>query len=100
MLQRYYDLIESGDTAAAYRLRESGGRDPSEQQFAASFADYAEYRGAVGTASEPVTSGGWDYVEVSVQIIGRTKAGRPFSSAGTVTLRRRTGSGDWRIYPG
>lgn len=86
--------------AAAYRLREPGRRGATQEAFAASFADYAEYRGAVGAASEPVTSRGWDYVEVGVQIIGRTKTGRPFSSAGTVTLRRRSGSGDWRIYPG
>ena len=100
VLQRYYDLIAAGELAAAYRLREPGRRGATEQAFAASFADYEEYRGAVGAASEQVTSGGWDYVEVGVQIIGRAKSGRPFSSAGTVTLRRRSGSSEWRVYPG
>ncbi len=100
VLQRYYDLIAAGQFAEAHELREPGRRGVTEQAFAASFADYEEYRGAVGAASEPVTSGGWDYVEVGVQIIGRAKSGRPFSSAGTVTLRRRSGSTDWRIYPG
>lgn len=99
MLKQYYALLEAGEYAAAYRLREPNPRAPTAQAFAASFSDYAEYRGAVGSASEPLSSGGWDYVEVGVQIIGRTRAGRPFSSAGTVTLRRRTGSTQWRISP-
>jgi hypothetical protein len=99
VLKRYYALIERGDYAGAHRLREPNPRGASAAAFAAGFADYAEYRGAVSSASEPVSSGGWDYVEVAVQIIGRTKAGRPFSSAGTVTLRRRSGSTQWRISP-
>ena len=99
VLKRYYALIESGDYAGAYRLREPNPRGASAAAFAAGFVEYAEYRGEVSSASEPVSSGGWDYVEVAVQIIGRTKAGRPFSSAGTVTLRRRSGSTQWRISP-
>jgi hypothetical protein len=98
--QDYYALISSRQYARAFRLREAGKRGPTPEQFAASFASYGEYRANVGPPSEPVAAGEWVYVEVPVQTYGSFKDGKPFSSAGTVTLRRRAAGGEWRIYPG
>lgn len=100
VVRDYHRLIGAGDYGAAWRLREASPRNPAEEAFAAAYRQYAEYRVTVGAPSEPVSAGGWDYVEVPVQIYGRTRAGAPFASAGTVTVRRRTGSSRWRIAPG
>jgi hypothetical protein len=66
--------------------------------FAAAFERYASHRATVGAPSRPVEAGGWFYVEVPVQTYGTMRDGTPFGSAGIVTLRRRQGGGDWRIY--
>lgn len=100
VVRNYHRAIAERDYRAAWRLREASPRNPTEQAFAAAYSRYAEYRATVGTPSESVSAGGWDYVEVPVQIEGRGKAGEPFASAGTVTVRRRSGSGAWRIAPG
>jgi len=98
VLHTYYTLIEARRYREAYALREPGRGAASEADFAANFDRYAEYRATIGTPSEPVESGGWDYVEVPVQPYGRMKDGSPIGSAGTVTLRRRAGGGEWRIF--
>ena len=103
VLQTYYALIEAGKYAEAFRLRE-----PSESltldRFAASFERFSEYHANIGAPSEPQGAAGSLYVEVPVQLYGRLKDGRPFSNAGTVTLRRSNnvpgGSREWRIYTG
>ncbi len=103
LLQTYYALIEAGKYAEAFRLRE-----PSEglsvDRFAASFDRFSEYHANIGAPSEPQGAAGSLYVEVPVQLYGRMKDGRPFSNAGTVTLRRSNnvpgGSKEWRIYTG
>jgi hypothetical protein len=102
-LQTYYALIEAGKYADAFRLRE-----PSEgltlDRFAASFERFSEYHANVGAPSEPQGAAGSLYVEIPVQLYGRLKDGRPFSNAGTVTLRRSNnvpgGNRQWRIYTG
>jgi hypothetical protein len=96
-LQRYYALIEERRFEDARRLREPGPKLPSAQAFAAHFARFAEHRGQVGTPSAIARAKGAEYVEVPVQTYGRLATGPPFSSAGTITLRR-TGGGPWRIY--
>jgi hypothetical protein len=103
LLQTYYALIEAGKYAEAFRLRE-----PSEgvtlDRFAESFDRFSEHHANVGAPSEPQGAAGSLYVEVPVQLYGRLKDGRPFSNAGTVTLRRSNsvpgGSREWRIYTG
>ncbi len=73
-------------------------------RFAASFDRFSEYHANIGAPSEPQGAAGSLYVEVPVQLYGRLKDGRPFSNAGTVTLRRSNnvpgGSTEWRIYTG
>lgn len=90
MLTRYYRLIEGGKYADAYRLRSyrpASGRG-SLADFRTSFERYGQYRATVGPASEPEGAAGSLYVEVPVQTYGRLKNGKPFSSVGTVTLKR------------
>ena len=103
VLQTYYALIEARKYAEAFRLRE-----PSEgvtlERFTASFDRFSEYRANIGAPSEPQGAAGSLYIEVPVQLYGRLTDGRPFSNAGTVTLRRSNnvpgGNREWRIYTG
>jgi hypothetical protein len=106
MLRHYYALIEAGRYGDAWRMR-SGGRGIDAAQFAAHFKAYESYHSQVGTPSRPVRSNGWDYVEVPVMTTGRFLGGKPFGSAGSVTLRRPApgtaaapGEQGWRIYTG
>ena len=102
VLEIYYALIEAGKYREAWKLR-SSGRGGGEAAFVESFGKYASYHANVGTPSGVAGQEGWLYVEVPVQIYGRTKSGEGFSSAGSVTLRRREdGSAaerQWRVYP-
>jgi hypothetical protein len=98
VVRAYYALIGAGRYAEAYRLREPAPGAPGLADFTRSFELYAEYRATVGAPSEPVASGGWLYVEVPVQPYGRMKDGAPLASAGTLTLRRQEGGGEWRIF--
>lgn len=102
VLTRYYQLIEGGDYARAFRMREQSRQSLSLERFAASFADYREHRVTIGTPSRTAEAQGWLYVEVPVHIYGTLRSGQPFSTAGTVTMRRRASSADtdWRIYTG
>ena len=97
VLQSYYALIEAGQYAEAYALREPR-EGVTPERFAANFARYAEHHATIGAPSEPVEAGGWLYVEVPVQTYGMMKSGRAFGSGGTVTLRRRASGGEWRLY--
>lgn len=102
-LRRYYARIEAGDYDAAWAMR-SGERDEAaRRRFADNFRAYQSYQADVGTPSEPVTANGFAYVEVPVMIRGTFRGGKPFASAGSVTVRRGTGGeGDrgWHIYTG
>lgn len=103
-LKRYYGRIEAGDYAAAWAMRSGETSDEARRRFADNFKAYATYRADVGAPSEPVESRGWAYVEVPVMIRGTFRGGKPFSSAGSVTVRRATSGpdsgGGWRIYTG
>jgi hypothetical protein len=102
-LKRYYSSIEAGDYDAAWELRSGERNEAARRRFADNFRAYATYQADVGTPSEPATSNGYAYVEVPVMIRGTFRGGKPFASAGSVTLRRATGGeGDrsWRIYTG
>jgi hypothetical protein len=97
VVRSYYAFIQAGNYGEARKLRENV---PDPAAFLANFERYAEHRATVGRPSETVESGDWLYVEVPVQTYGRLKTGGTFSSAGTVTLRRRKTEpdGNWRIY--
>jgi hypothetical protein len=106
LLRHYFALIEAGKYEDAWRMR-SGGRGIDESQFAAHFKAYESYQPQVGLPSRPVTSDGWIWVEVPVMTTGRFLGGKPFGSAGSVTLRRPApgseapaGEHGWRIYTG
>jgi hypothetical protein len=103
-LKLYYARIGSGDYDAAMALRSGESGAEARRRFADNFKAYETYRANVGTPSEPVQAKGWSYVEVPVMIHGTFRGGKPFTSAGSVTLRRATsgpeaGTG-WRIYTG
>lgn len=103
-LRLYYARIEAGDYEAAWAMRSGDSGDEARRRFADNFRAYRSYRADVGVPSEPVRSGGFAYVEVPVMIRGAFRGGKPFASAGSVTLRRATGgpeAGDgWLIYTG
>jgi hypothetical protein len=103
-LKRYYARIEGGDYDAAWSMRSGGAGDEARRRFADNFRAYETYRADVGTPSEPVQAGGWAYVEVPVMIRGSFRGGKPFASAGSVTMRRATSGpeagGGWHIYTG
>jgi len=103
-LRLYYARIQAGDYEAAWAMRSGEAGDDARRRFADNFRAYESYQADVGTPSEPVQAQGWAYVEVPVMIRGTFRGGKPFSSAGSVTVRRATSgpnSGDgWRIYTG
>lgn len=106
-LRRYYALIEAGDYDAAWALRWHGAADDAESKaaFAKQYSGYSQYRVQVGEASPPSGAAGSLYVEIPVQIQGRTNEGEPFASVGTVTMRRvndvpgaTAEQKSWRVY--
>ena len=106
-LKRYYARIEAGDYDSAWAMRsgESGeSAEAARRRFADNFRAYRSYSADVGPPSEPVQANGWAYVEVPVMIRGEFRGGKPFSSAGSVTMRRATSGPEaergWRIYTG
>lgn len=105
--RHYYALIEGGKLTEAWALRtESDTASPAARDvFTAYFADYREYHATVGTPSDVQGAAGSLYVEVPVQTYGVRKDGKPFTSAGTITLRRSNdvpgstaAQRRWRIY--
>ena len=98
-LKRYYARIEAGDYDAAWAMRSGEAAARRARRFADNFKAYESYRADVGVPSEPVQANGWAYVEVPVMIRGSFRGGKPFSSAGSVTMRRAT-SGPKRATAG
>jgi hypothetical protein len=104
VLRRYYDLIEAGDYASAWRMRGRG--DEGAEAFAKNFAAYERYRVTLGAPTRPVQAGGWEFVEVPIHITGKMKGGKGFGSTGSVTMRRAAGAAGsspkrgWHIYTG
>jgi len=103
-LKLYYARIEAGDYDSAWAMRSGETGSEARRRFADNFKAYATYQADVGTPSEPVEAQGWAYVEVPVMIRGTFRGGKPFSSAGSVTVRKATSGpeagGGWRIYTG
>ncbi|HZF94547.1 MAG TPA: hypothetical protein VEZ20_06695 [Allosphingosinicella sp.] len=97
-LRAYYAAIGRGDHRAAWALREQRpGLDYA--RFARSFDIYADYRADVGTPSYPAEADGWVWIDAPVQTWGRRKDGERFGSVGRVLMKRRAGTGDWKIAP-
>jgi hypothetical protein len=101
-LKRYYSRIQAGDYDDAWAMRSGEAGDEARRRFADNFRAYETYQADVGSPSEPVEAKGWAYVEVPVMIRGTFKGGKPFSSAGSVTVRKATSGagGGWSIYTG
>ncbi|HEX8571462.1 MAG TPA: hypothetical protein VF759_01780 [Allosphingosinicella sp.] len=102
-LKRYYARIEAGDYDAAWAMRSGERNEAARRRFADNFRAYQSYHADVGMPGEPIQAGGFAYVEVPVMIRGTFRGGKPFASAGSVTVRRATsGEGDrgWHIYTG
>jgi len=104
VVETYYALIEAGKYAEALELRWDSDT-LSLDRFRENFAPYAEYHATVGAPSQIQGAAGSLYVEVPVQPYGRLKSGKPFSSVGTITLRRvndvpgsTAAQRRWRIY--
>jgi len=89
VVQHYFALIEEGAYPRAWLLWEEGARPAkSAEDFAASFAKYAEYHAEVGAPGEIDAGAGQRYVTVPIQIYGRMKDGTPFRKAAKATLHR------------
>lgn len=90
VLQSYFALIEKGKFADAYRLWSDGGNatGESEVQFVKSFEAYREFHANIGAPRGSEGAAGSIYVDVPVQLYGRTKHGEEFNARGTMTLRR------------
>jgi hypothetical protein len=90
VVQSYFALLEAGRFAEARRFwsdgAAAGGR--SETAFAASYRAWPEVHAQVGAPGDIEGAAGSLYVEVPVQVYGRTAAGEAFNRRGTVTLRR------------
>lgn len=105
--QTYYALLEAGKYEEAWHLRWESDSAPAaaEERFVAGFAAYREYHATIGAPSNVAGAAGSLYVDVPVQVYGQTKDGKPFGTAGTVTLRRvndvpgsTAAQRRWRIY--
>jgi hypothetical protein len=85
--QSYFALIEAGEYARAFRLREP---DPalSQAAFVADLSRYADYHAQIGAPGRVEGAAGSLYVEIPVVIYGRLKSGEPVHLSGPVTLRR------------
>ena len=81
-------------------MRSGESSESARRRFADNFRAYQSYHADVGVPSEPVASAGFSYVEVPVMIRGAFKGGKPFASAGSVTLRRPSGGGGWQVFVG
>ena len=107
VLQRYFALLEQRRYVEAYRLWSDSGKAAGEGEadFVRAFAAYREFHANIGAPGQPEGAAGSIYVEVPVQLYGRTRDGREFNARGTMTLRRANdvpGSSpeqrEWRIY--
>jgi hypothetical protein len=86
VMQHYGALLEQRRFADARRLW--GDNGPTDKEFAAPFADYAEVHAQVGKPGDTEGAAGSIYVTVPFQLYGRLKSGGPFSRSGVATLRR------------
>ena len=100
VLQRYFAFVESGNSAEASKLWSEGAR-PFD------FSGYKEIYANIGAPGNPAGAAGSMYVDIPVQLYGRTSDGKEFNARGSMTLRRVNdvpGSTpeqrEWHIYRG
>ncbi len=107
VVQTYYALLGEKKYAQAWKLWSGQGEASgmTADAFAASFNAFSQYDVQIGGPGQMEGAAGSSFVDVPVQIFGRTSAGAPFHRLGAVTLRRVNdvpGSTDeqrqWRIY--
>jgi len=106
VVHRYYDFIAARNYREAWLLR-SDRNTLSLADFTASLTSYRDYHATVGLPSGVEGAAGSLYIEVPVQLYGTTNSGKPFGSAGTLTLRRSNDvpgataeQRSWHIYAG
>jgi hypothetical protein len=89
VVRRYFDLLGSGDFAAARALWGHGGDDSgmAPELFESSMLKYQTVRTTVGQAGDPEGAAGSLHVLVPVGISGEVR-GEPFSNSIAVGLRR------------
>ena len=100
VLQRYFAFVESGNSAEASKLWLDGAQ-PLD------FSGYKEIYANIGTPGNPAGAAGSIYVDIPVQLYGRTSEGKEFTARGSMTLRRvndvpgsKPEQREWHIYRG
>jgi len=81
VLQHYFALAEQGKFAEA----DNAWSDGSEKL---DLAKYKEVHANIGAPGGMEGAAGSSYVDIPVQLYGRTKDGKEFNARGTMTLRR------------
>ena len=89
-LKRYYARIEAGDYDSAWEMRSGEGGEEARRRFADNFRAYRATMPTSERRASRSRRNGWAYVEVPVMIRGTFRGGKPFASAGSVTVRRAT----------
>ena len=86
LVRTYFALVHARRFGAARQMW--GGNAIGPRAFAAAFARYRDYRGVVGVPGMVEGAAGSSYVEIPVRIHGLRRSGAPFSTRGTIVLRR------------
>jgi hypothetical protein len=81
VLQRYFAFVESGNSAEANKLWSEGAPKLD-------LSPYKEVHANIGAPGGLEGAAGSIYVDIPVQLYGRTIAGKEFSAQGSMTLRR------------
>ena len=98
VLQRYFALVESGNSTEASKLWSEGAAKLD-------LSPYKEVHANIGTPGDLEGAAGSIYVDIPVQLYGRTIAGNEFNARGSMTLRRvndvpgsTSAEREWHIY--
>jgi len=81
VLQRYFAFVESGNSEEARKLWSEGAQKLD-------LSRYKEVHANIGAPGDPEGAAGSIYVDIPVQLYGRTNEGREFNARGSMTLRR------------
>ena len=81
VLQRYFAFVESGNSAEANKLWSEGAAKLD-------LSPYKEVHANIGAPGDLEGAAGSIYVDIPVQLYGRTIAGKEFNARGNMTLRR------------
>ena len=98
VLQRYFAFVESGNSDEASKLWSEGAQKLD-------LSRYKEVHANIGAPGDPEGAAGSIYVDIPVQLYGRTSEGKEFHARGSMTLRRvndvagsTPGQREWHIY--